>query len=73
MNNRWVTVLLHLQGIRASWMTAGVAISSNVILERDYDPSLLKDAVADLTKWAEDKLKDIKKELNKVYPWRIES
>jgi hypothetical protein len=72
-NNRWVTVLLHIQGIRASWMSAGAAITSNVILEKNYDPLLLKETIMEITKWAEDKLGNIKQELNKIYPWRMES
>lgn len=72
-NNRWVTILLHAQGVRASWMSAGAAISSNVILEKDYDPNVLKETVLEVAKWAEDKLSNIKKELNSLYPWRIKS
>ncbi|MBI5141335.1 MAG: hypothetical protein HZA20_03965 [Nitrospirae bacterium] len=71
--NRWVTVLLHAQGIRASWMTAGAAIYSNVILDKDYDPESPKYAISDVTTWAEDKLNEIKKGLNNNYPWRMKS
>jgi hypothetical protein len=72
-NNRWVTILLHAEGIRASWMTAGAAISSNVILEKDYNLESTKEVISEASQWAEDKLKEIGKKLNNIYPWRIKS
>jgi hypothetical protein len=72
-NNRWVTVLLHAKGIRASWITAGASVSSNVILDKDYVPKSTKEAISEVSKWAEDKLKEIGKSLTNVYPWRVKS
>lgn len=72
-NNRWVTVLLRHGGIGASWMTAGIALASNVILEKDYDCNVPEEAVSEAIDWAESKIKELKISLNSVYPWREES
>lgn len=71
--NRWVTILLRAHGRGASWMTAGASYFSNVILEKEYDPSDPTPALAEGVKWAEAKLNELKGHLNRVYPWRMES
>jgi len=69
--NRWITILLRAHGRGASWMTAGVSCFSNVILEKEYDPSDPTPALTESVKWAEAKLNELQIHLNKIYPWRI--
>lgn len=71
-NHRWVTVVLR-EGDPASWMTAGVSIASNVILEVKYDSNEPQPALDEGPAWAEDRLKELKGKLNEIYPWRMES
>jgi hypothetical protein len=72
-NNRWVTVLLRHGGKGASWMTAAASLTSNVILEKDYDCNKPDVAVSKAIDWAESKIKELQITLNKMYPWREES
>ncbi len=72
-SNRWVMVIMRADGKGSSWMTAGAAISSNVILEASYDSSNPKPAMVEATKWAEQCLRDVKQKLNSLYPWRLKS
>jgi hypothetical protein len=71
--NRWVTLVLRAEGHQATWMTAGASISSNVIREMTYDISNPKQALEEGTKWAEERLIEIKAKLNEIYPWRFTS
>lgn len=71
--NRWVTILLRLDGHGSSWMTAGVSNTSNVILEQSYDLSDPYIAISKSTQWAESRLKDLESTMNKIYPWRTKS
>lgn len=71
--NRWVTILLRANGCGASWMTAGASFSSNVILEKEYDPNNPLHAVKECAQWAETKLDELKTKLDKLYPWRVGS
>lgn len=68
--NRWVTVLLRAGGIGSSWMTAAASATSNVILEAAYNPENPRPAVEEATRWAEDRLLNLKKTYNTTYPWR---
>ncbi len=72
-SNRWVTIILRAGGRASSWMTAGASISSNVILEADYDPLNPKPAIEEATKWAEKRLAEVKEKLSTLYPWRLKS
>jgi len=71
--NSWVTVLLRAGGVGGSWMTAGAAHASNVILELAYDPSSPDQAVAEAVQWAETKLKEVERKFESTYPWRARS
>jgi len=70
--NRWVTVMLRAQGKGASWMTAGASFTSNVILEKGYDPTQPTPALGEAVEWAEQRLAEIGEKLNGLYPWRTE-
>lgn len=72
-HNRWITILLRAHGRVASWMTAGAAYSSNVILEKEYDPNDPHAAVVEFAEWAEAKISEMKTSLNRLYPWRTSS
>lgn len=69
--NRWVTIILRKHKCHTSWITAGASLTSNVILETDYDPETPLPAIQKATRWAEDRLKELKDKLNNLYPWRI--
>lgn len=69
--NRWVTILLRADGKGGSWMTAGAAASSNVILEIPYSLNAIHLAVAEAAQWAESKLKILEQHNNTTYPWRV--
>jgi hypothetical protein len=69
-HNRWFTILLRAHGRHASWMTAGAANSSNVILEKEYDPSNPYPSVEESVGWVEARMAEMKDSLNQLYPWR---
>jgi len=68
--NNWVTIIMRLDGVGGSWMTAGASTFSNVILELPYSKTAVRDALAEGTKWAEKKLESLKQNLSSIYPWR---
>ena len=53
--HNWITVLLRKGGKGASWMTAGASITSNVILEQEYDETNLVESLAKAAQWAEER------------------
>jgi hypothetical protein len=71
--NRWATILLRENGAGASWMSAGVSITSNVMCEEAYTIDTLDSIVEKITSWAESKIEELKKRLNELYPWRKNS
>jgi len=68
--NDWLTIVLHAEGVRGSWMTATGGLYSKVIREQDYDPASPQVALAMATSWAEGVLRDLKRDLSNSYPWR---
>lgn len=68
--NNWVTILMRLDGIGGSWMTAGASNFSNVILELSYARNSIRDALIEGTKWAEEKIGSLEQRLSCIYPWR---
>lgn len=68
--NNWVTIIMRLDGVVGSWMTAGASAYSNVILEIRYSETGIRDALSEATKWAEEKLDTLKQNLSSIYPWR---
>lgn len=68
--NKWVTVILRADGKGSSWMTAGFSELSNVILEQPYDPEAPETAVDVGCNWAEQKLEELQRKFDKLYPWR---
>jgi hypothetical protein len=70
IKNRWVTILLRVGGIPASWMTVGASYYNNLILEKPYNPDNPKEAVSEAVKWAEGRLSEMKSSWNALYPWR---
>jgi hypothetical protein len=53
-------------------MTAGASFTSNVVLEKEYNLNDLGKTVRFSAEWAEGKLAELKTQLNKLYPWRIQ-
>lgn len=69
-NDNWVTILLHADGQRSSFMTADASIHSNVIFETDYSQDQPMDDISNAVNWAEDKIKELKIKFDNIYPWR---
>ncbi|MFA5322191.1 MAG: hypothetical protein WC373_05900 [Smithella sp.] len=69
-NNNWVTIIMREAGEKGSWMTKSASALSKVILELPYDISSPSQAISSASKWAEDKIAELKKEFNRTYPWR---
>lgn len=70
-SNRWVTVLLRVNGFAASSMTLGASISSTVICEQDYDPNDPGPAIDIAVNWAEVRLRELEIQLRNIYPYRL--
>jgi hypothetical protein len=68
--NNWVTIIMRLDGVGGSWMTAGASAFSNVILELPYSLTGVRDVLAEGARWAEEKLESLKQNLSSIYPWR---
>jgi hypothetical protein len=68
--NNWVTIIMRLDGVGGSWMTAGASALSRVIHEIPYSEADVRDALAEGTKWAEKTLESLKQNLSSIYPWR---
>ncbi len=68
--NDWLTIVLHAQGVRGSWMTATGSLYSKVILEQDYNPESPGVALTTVTTQAERVLSDLKRDLRSSSPWR---
>ncbi len=69
--NNWTTILLRIDGIGGTWMTAGASMYSHVILEKSYSLNSLEKDMSEAVLWAEKTLKRIEKTLSSTYPWRI--
>jgi len=68
--NHKVTILLRAGGKPASYVTVGLSKTNKLILEKDYDPASPTPAIKEATQWAEEKLSELKIELDPLYPWR---
>jgi hypothetical protein len=70
VQNRWYAVVLRLRGSRSSFMTHGVAATTNTMVEYEYDaaslPSIIADAVAEI----ETRIDYRERRLNAELPWR---
>lgn len=69
-DNNWVTVLMRMDGIGGSWMTAGAAHTSNVILEKAYQLATIEATLSEACKWSEAKLQELDIRFGNTYPWR---
>src|SRR5581483_3906948 len=66
-NESWITVLLHADGARSSFMTAALSATSRVIQDEDYDAKAPCDGVAKAISWAETQLNDIERQYKREY------
>lgn len=69
--HNWITVLLRHGGKGASWMTAGASITSNVILEQEYNETNLAESLAKAVQWAEGKVSQLQRRFDGIFPWRM--
>ena len=67
--NNWVTILMHCDGQRSSFMTSMAHFDSNVIKEFDYSSSTLDSVVDKAAQWAEATLKKRSAQMESAYPW----
>jgi len=70
--NRWVTIVLRLEGSDGSFMTHGASAYSTVITERTYSPNTLHETLRESVQWAEDVINELKIKGLKLYPWRAD-
>jgi hypothetical protein len=68
----WITIVLRF-GRAGSYMSAGVSLDSNVILERAVDRDTLDESLRQSVEWAVLRLKEMRKDLQAIYPWRNSS
>jgi len=66
----WPMIALHAAGKRASWITAGSSVTSNMITELSYDVADPFPAVSAGSAWVEKRLAELRKQLSEIYPWR---
>jgi hypothetical protein len=70
-DNRWVAIVLRLEGSEGSFMTRGLAVASNVILERTYRPDAVDAVLTVTTHWAEERLTALRRKFSATFPWRF--
>jgi hypothetical protein len=71
-SNRWVALVLRLSGSTGTFMTHGASLTSAVIRESSYDKRSLDSELLSGIQWAEQKLKELERDLGGTYPWRSE-
>jgi len=72
-DNRWVSIILRLEGSEGSFMTHGASSYSKVILEKTYSFENLSQILRDSVRWVENTIEELKIALATVYPWRVEA
>ncbi len=72
-SNRWVTLVLRLSGSTGSFMTHGASVASSVLRESTYTKMSLDSELLAGIQWAEQKLKDLERDLGGTYPWRSDA
>jgi len=71
--NRWVTIILRLEGTKSSFMTKGASLYSRVLAEYQYSENNLEDVLKGATSWAEAQIDATAAGLQEEYPWRADS
>jgi len=67
---RAVTVILRASGMATSFMARGGSITSSVVLEKEYQPNTIDSVVTESAQWAEQRLGDLGRAFDELYPWR---
>lgn len=67
--NQWITVVLRQDGRPSSAMSAGMSVTSNVILEKSYAAGDITDPLNESLRWAESKREEVGQGLTPHYPW----
>jgi hypothetical protein len=70
--NRWVTIVLRLEGSESSFMTHGVSSFSKVIRECTYSFANLPEVLNESVQWAERTITEIQRAGMRTYPWRTD-
>lgn len=71
-NSKWVAVILRLAGSESSYTVRGSSVTSKVIKEYSYSSETLMNVLEAATKWAEEKVKELRRSWQDEYPWRSE-
>ena len=73
VQNRWYAIMLRLKGSRSSFMTRGVAASTNTMVEYEYDAATLSERLTRATQKLESLIDDREQQLKAEFPWRTGS
>ncbi|MEK6549172.1 MAG: hypothetical protein AABZ51_03630 [Nitrospirota bacterium] len=69
-SNRWVVILIRLEGSEGSYMSRGLAAASRVIHEQTYSLTNVESVVKQSVVWAEKQIEELKQSFMGIYPWR---
>lgn len=67
---RWITIVLRMEGSEGSFMTRGEEAYSKVAIERAYTPNNVEEVLQSAVDWAEKTIVDLHRASTNVYPWR---
>jgi hypothetical protein len=70
--NRWVTIVLRLEGSKGSFMTHGLSSYSKVMRECTYSFANLPAVLSEAVQWAEETIIELKLAGMHIYPWRTD-
>jgi hypothetical protein len=71
--NRWYAAILRLSGSRSTFMTRGVAETTQTMVEYEYDASSLSSVLATATAELEKRIDAQEERLRLTFPWRGEN
>lgn len=70
--NRWYAAILRLSGSRSTFMTRGVAETTQTMVEYEYDASSLSSVLATAAAELEKRIDAQEERLRLTFPWRVE-
>jgi hypothetical protein len=67
---RVTAIVLRLCGSQSTFVTRGLSVTSNVILEVDYELTDMEQVLNKAIRWAESKIGELQDRFSRTYPWR---
>jgi hypothetical protein len=67
---RVTTIVMRLRGSQSTFVTRGLSITSNVILEVDYDLTDIEQVLNEAVQWVESRIGELQDRFSRTYPWR---